>query len=253
MEIQIKKEGRFQYVEEGDGEVLLLLHGLFGALSNFKPLFDYFKKDYKVVIPMLPIYELPVLNANLTGLVKYVNEFVAHKQYKSVNVIGNSLGGHIAILFALENLPLIHSILLTGSSGLFENAMGSTFPKRGSYEYIKKKTEDTFYDPKTATKELIDEVFGIVNDRMKALKVLKTAKSAIRHNVGNRLGEIDKPVLLIWGKNDKVTPLFVGEEFHKLLPNSELISLNHCGHAPMMEKPDEFNQILESFLNRIYS
>ncbi len=252
MDVLIKEEGRFKFVEEGEGEVLILFHGLFGALSNFKPLFDHFKSEYKVVIPMLPIYELPVLSSNLNGLVKYVTEFVKHKKYKNLNVVGNSLGGHIAILYSLENLSLINSVLLTGSSGLFESAMGSTFPKRGSYEYVKKKTEDTFYDPKIASKELIDEVFGIVNDRMKAIRVLKTAKSAIRHNVGNRLSELNRPVLLIWGKEDQVTPLFVGEEFHKLLPNSELVILDHCGHAPMMEKPNEFNTILEGFLKKIY-
>ena len=70
---------------------------------------------------------------------------------------------------------------------------------------------------------LVDEVFEIVNNREKALRVLYMAKSAMRHNLRDELQNITIPVLLIWGKDDGITPPFVGEEFHKLLPNSDLI------------------------------
>jgi len=126
--------------------------------------------------------------------------------------------------------------------------MGETYPKRGDYEFIKKKTELTFYDPATATKELVDEVFGIVNNRLKALKVITLAKSAIRHNLGDELQEIKVPTCLIWGKNDTITPPMVAEEFLKLIPNSELHWIDKAGHAAMMERPKEFNEILAPFL-----
>jgi pimeloyl-ACP methyl ester carboxylesterase len=126
--------------------------------------------------------------------------------------------------------------------------MGETYPKRGDYEYMRKKTELTFYDPKVATKELVDEVFSIVNNRLKAIKIISLARSAIKHNLGSELQEISIPVCLIWGKNDTITPPMVAEEFHKLLPTSELFWIDKCGHAPMMEVPDEFNAILEKFL-----
>jgi pimeloyl-ACP methyl ester carboxylesterase len=142
-------------------------------------------------------------------------------------------------------------MVLTGSSGLFESALGGTFPKRGDYEYIKTKTEYTFYDPNTATKELVDEVFGICNDRGKAIRVISMAKSAIRENLANDLHKIKCPVCLIWGKEDKITPPFVAEEFHKLLVNSEVHFIEQCGHAPMMEKPREFNMLLQNFLTKL--
>jgi pimeloyl-ACP methyl ester carboxylesterase len=126
--------------------------------------------------------------------------------------------------------------------------MGDTYPKRGDYEYIKNKTAQTFYDPNVATKELVDEVFEITRNRIKVIKVLALAKSAIRNNLGAELNEIKQPTLLIWGKNDTVTPPLVGEEFNKLIPNSQLHFIDKCGHAPMMEVPDEFNTILEQFL-----
>ncbi|HNB80530.1 MAG TPA: alpha/beta hydrolase, partial [Chitinophagaceae bacterium] len=76
------------------------------------------------------------------------------------------------------------------------------------------------------------------------------AKSAIRHHLGEELQNIRQPVCLIWGKNDTITPPMVAEEFKKLLPNSELHWIDHCGHAPMMEVPGEFNVLLNSFLNK---
>jgi pimeloyl-ACP methyl ester carboxylesterase len=142
---------------------------------------------------------------------------------------------------------------LTGSSGLFESAFGTAFPKRGDYEYIKKKTADTFFDPTVASKELVDEVFGIVNDRNKAIRVVATAKSAVRHNLGDKLHNLKAPTLLIWGKQDNVTPAFVAEKFNELLPNAELHFIDECGHAPMMEKPADFNRLLDQFLERVIS
>ncbi|RMD75104.1 MAG: alpha/beta hydrolase, partial [Bacteroidetes bacterium] len=130
-------------------------------------------------------------------------------------------------------------------------AMGSTFPKRGDYDFIRRKTEATFYDPKVATKELVDEVFDIVNDRNKGIRIIATAKSAVRHNLGDKLHEIKAPVLLVWGKQDNVTPPFVAEKFHELLPDARLVFIDKCGHAPMMEHPEEFNRHLEAFLEEV--
>ncbi len=252
MTLEIIQEGRFKYIESNkEGEVILLLHGLFGALSNFKGIIDYFGNRYRVIVPILPIYELPILQVSLSGLVNYVYDFVRHKDLKQIHLLGNSLGGHVGLLYALEDLDRIASITLTGSSGLYESGMGNTFPKRGDYDFIKTKTEATFYDPKVATKELVDEVYGIVNDRGKAIRVIATAKSAIRHNLGDKLHLIKKPALLIWGENDIVTPPFVGEKFKELLPDAQLFILEKCGHAPMMEKPEEFNLIFEKFLMKV--
>jgi pimeloyl-ACP methyl ester carboxylesterase len=247
----IVEEHGFKYVEEGEGEVLMLLHGLFGALSNFYDIIEHFKATHKVVIPILPLYELPLEETTVMGYVNYVERFVEYKQYHRVMVLGNSLGGHIALLYALRNAEKVSAVILTGSSGLFESAMGDSYPKRGDYEYIKRKAEVTFYDPKHATKELVDELYDIVNDRNKVIRVLATAKSAIRQNLAEEVGKIHAPTLLIWGNNDTVTPPFVGEEFHKLIPNSKLIFIDQCGHAPMMEQPTAFNKHLEIFIKGV--
>jgi pimeloyl-ACP methyl ester carboxylesterase len=251
MQYEIKQDGKFKFLEEGQGEVLMLLHGLFGALSNFNELIEHFRKSHKVVVPLLPLLDLDLLHTSVGGLQKYVNKFINHRKYGQVHLMGNSLGGHVALVHALKHPEHIKTLILAGSSGLFENGMGDTYPKRGDKEYIRQKTALTFYDPKLATDELVDEVFEITNNRLKAIKIIYLAKSAIRNNLGEELNQIKQPVCLIWGKNDTITPMFVAEEFHKLLPNSELHFIDKCGHAPMMEVPEAFNVILEGFLEKI--
>ncbi|MGZ8553687.1 MAG: alpha/beta fold hydrolase [Chitinophagaceae bacterium] len=251
MEYEIKNLDKYKFVEEGSGEPLVLLHGLFGALSNFMPLIEYFRNHNKVIVPILPLLEMDILHTSVGGLAKFVNKFLEAKDLQGVNLLGNSLGGHVALIHTLKHPERIKSLILTGSSGLFENGMGDSYPKRGDYDYIKKKTELTFYDPNTATKELVDEVYSITNNRLKAIKIIALAKSAIRNNLGEELNQINLPTLLVWGNNDTITPPFVAKEFNRLIPNSELHFVDLCGHAPMMERPEEFNAVLHKFLKKL--
>ena len=251
MEYEIIKDGKFDYLEVGEGETLMLCHGLFGALSNFADLIEKFRHTHKVVVPILPLFDLDILHTTVSGLEKHIAAFIEHKNYTNIHLLGNSLGGHVALVYILKHPEKVKSLTLTGSSGLFENAMGDSYPKRGDYEYIKNKTAQTFYDPAVATPALVDEVFEITKNRIKVIKIISLAKSAIRHNLGEELNQIQHPTLLIWGKNDIVTPPFVAEEFKKLIPNSQLHFIDKCGHAPMMEVPVEFNNILEKFLGSL--
>ena len=222
-----------------------------GGLSNFKDVIDFFSsKNYKVVIPELPIYTLPLKETSVTVFSDFLEDFIKFKKFNNPILLGNSLGGHIGLIFSNKNPNLVKSLVLTGSSGLYENSMGESYPKRENYEYIKRKTEEVFYNPKVATKEIVDEVFETVNNRDKLVRTLSIAKSAIRHNMSSDLPNIETPTLLIWGENDLVTPPEVAVEFNSLLPNSELIWIKKCGHAPMMEHPKEFNRILFNWLDK---
>lgn len=250
MNYQIREEAGFRYVDEGQGEVLLLLHGLFGALSNWDSVIHTFSDRYRVVIPLLPIYEMPIRQASLEGLVAFIEKFVAQKSLTDMTLLGNSLGGHLAILYTFNNPDQVRRLVLTGSSGLFENGMGGSFPKRGSYDYIAERVAYTFYDPKVASKELIDEVFEITSSIPKCMSIVAIAKSAQRNNVGKDLYKIQVPTLLVWGLNDTITPAEVGHEFNRLIAHSELHFIDKCCHAPMMECPDRFNQLLDNWLVR---
>ncbi|HIN38954.1 MAG TPA: alpha/beta hydrolase [Flavobacteriales bacterium] len=252
MKEQIKTDGGFSYLEEGEGPVLLLLHGLFGALSNFKDVIDQFSKSYRVIVPMLPIYSLPVLNTNIKNLAIYVRDFIAYKKLEDIIVLGNSLGGHVALVCSVEFSEKLKLMILTGSSGLYENSFGGGYPRKSDKEFLRERIQITFYDPKHATDALVDECHDMVNDRNKLIRILAFAKSAIRHNMKEDLPNIKIPVCLIWGENDNITPPEVAKEFNELIPNSDLFWIEKCGHAPMMERPEEFNQLLKSWLQKKY-
>ena len=252
MEYPITTEGKYQFVEtKGQGETIILLHGLFGTLDNFQYLLKDFGKTYNVIAPIMPVFELPLRHVSVAGLVDFMVGFVDFKKLSKFHILGNSLGGHIALLYALKEPSHVLSIILTGSSGLYEKAMGTTFPRREDKEYIRKKIQSTFYDPASASDAMIDEVFAAVNDRGKLIRAISMAKSALRHNLADKLGQINTPALLIWGNQDAITPPFVGEKFKELLPNSTLFFIDKCGHAPMLERPEEFNKYLTDFLNKL--
>ena len=251
MKGQITKDGKYSYLEVGEGTPIIILHGLMGGLSNFEGVTSHFPpKGYQVLVPELPIYDMPMLKTTVKNFAKFLEEFIEHKGLEDVILLGNSLGGHIGLLHTKMYPEKVKALVITGSSGLYESAMGDGYPKRGDYEFIKKKAEDVFYDPKVATKEIVDEVFATVNDRMKLVKTLAIAKSAIRHNMSKDLPKMKTPTCIIWGKQDNVTPPNVAKEFHELLPDSDLFWIDKCGHAPMMEHPNEFNEILDAWLEK---
>jgi pimeloyl-ACP methyl ester carboxylesterase len=247
-----KKEGKYSYFEAGEGTPIVILHGLMGGLSNFDGVANYFPQyGYKVVIPELPIYTQNLLKTNVKAFARWVKDFITYMKFDRVILLGNSLGGHIALYHAKMYPEKMAGLIITGSSGLYESAMGDSYPRRGDYDYITKKAQDVFYDPAVATKDIIDEVYAMANDRIKLIKTLTIAKSAIRHNMAKDLPKMHIPTCIIWGKNDNVTPPDVAEEFHKLLPNSSLYWIDKCGHAAMMEHPDEFNHLMHDWLKKM--
>ena len=242
------EKGGFKYLTSGEGDPIIILHGLMGGLGNFEGFISHFPKlGYKIFMPELPIYTTSLFDTNVKYFAKFINNFIKFLKLEKVILVGNSLGGHVGLLHAKLFPEYTKALVLTGSSGLYENAMGDTYPKRGDYNFIKKKTEDVFYSPNIATKEVVDEVFKSVNDRTKVIKILAMAKSAIRHNMAKDLPNIETPIALIWGENDKVTPPEVAIEFNNLLPDSKLYWIKKCGHAPMMEHPDQFNEIIKKW------
>jgi len=244
----IKEENGFKYIEKGEGTPLVILHGIMGGLSNFDKVIAHFSNDFKVLMPELPIYTFPLLKTSVKGFAKFLYDFLEYKKVDKAILLGNSLGGHVALYFTNKNPEKVLAMILTGSSGLYEKSMGDSYPKRKNYDYIKQKAQEVFHNPKVATKELVDEVFEVVNNRMKVIRTLALAKSAIRHNMAKDLPNIHVPTCLIWGKDDKVTPPEVAEDFKRLLPDADLYWIDHCGHAPMMEHPEQFIKIMDEWL-----
>ena len=227
---------------------MILLHGLFGQLSNWDSVVEQFGTTFNVYVPSLPIYDTPKTDP-LYFLVEYLEKFIITNNLKDIILVGNSLGGHVAILYASRNGGNVKNLILTGSSGLYENTNMGSYPKRSTTAYIKERIEYTFHDPAVVTEALVSQVLSITTDTQKCLGVLRVAKSTQRHYVADLLPQIAAPTLLIWGKDDRITPIHVAHEFASMIPYTKLVVLNECGHAPMMEKPAEFNFALQHYLN----
>lgn len=250
----IQELGAFRYVDEGPESELppvVLLHGMLGDIDNWTPTITALaERDYRVIVPLLPVYDLPMNQTHVPGLVHYVQDFLQRLGVGYSALIGNSLGGHVALLFTLRYSQHVAALVLTGSSGIYELEMGSGVMRRRDREFIRERAAMTFYDPSHATDELVDEVLDIVNDRSRALRLIKMARSAQAETVTEDLPEIDIPTLLVWGRDDQITPPDVAEEFLHRLPSSTLRFIDRCGHAPMIEHPDTFNHITLEFLEQ---
>ncbi len=237
------------YVEEGQGEPIILLYGLFGSVKNFAPLVQHLKQSHRVIVPVFPFFELGI-SINIFSLTEFLHQLTKDLRLEKFHLLGNSMGGHIALLYTLKYPGQVASLILSGSSGLYESGMGDSFPKRSDYNYIKTKAELTFYDPAIASKELVDEIYATVNSR-KALQILSLAKSTIHNNLEKDLSGIRTNCCLIWGRNDIITPPRVAIKFKELIPHSKLFWIDQCGHVPMLETPEAFNSTLDIFLNSL--
>lgn len=236
------------HIDVGQGQPLIFLHGLFGGLSNWDRVIAFFAAEYRVIVPKLPLLEQDLSHANLDSLVVYLKNLLDKLQLPAATLIGNSLGGHLALLFTLKHPEQVKALGLVGSSGLYENAFGNTFPKRGDYEYIKHKVSEIFHNKSVVTKQLVDDVFQTTRSISNSLKIVNYAKSAQRNNLSDSLSDINVPTLIIWGEEDPVTPVGVAKRFHEAINGSTLHIIPCCGHVPMMETPDTFNELLGNFL-----
>src|ERR1700709_1508260 len=111
MDFVLKEKHGYSYIDEGEGEVLLLLHGLMGALSNWDKVIEDFKSEYRVIIPILPIYDLPLLTTGVKTMTKYVHKFVKYKKLSNITLLGNSLGGHVALIYVLSHPSFVKAMV----------------------------------------------------------------------------------------------------------------------------------------------
>jgi len=187
----------------------------------------------------------------IPAITEYAREYLLQMDFSDVVLGGNSLGGHVALHLALDMPDRISGLVLTGSSGLYEREMGRPQGANPSREWLYEKLCEIFYDPVMVTDEMVGRVLTVLAGRQYKRSLVSIAKSAKRDNLANRLGEVRCPALLIWGRQDEITPPEVAEEFRSLLPRCDVAWLNKCGHAPMLERPKEFGKALAKWWRRI--
>ena len=243
-----RRHPQFRWLERGDGEPVLLLHGLMGHMDHWDATADALAPYARLIAPELPLFDPAFEDLSLPGLVAYVRDFLDALGIGRVVIGGNSLGGHVALEFALAQRERVSGLVLTGSSGLFERTFTRGVPHRPTTGYVREKMEEVFFDPALVTDGWVDAVQRTVTTRFSALRVLKLARAARTPSIEPWLATIQAPTLLVWGNGDRITPPTVAERFHELIPRSELVYLPRCGHAVMLEQPDAFNSVLRHWL-----
>jgi len=239
---------RFRWLERGDGEPLLLLHGLMGEMDHWESTLDALGPYRRPMALELPIFAPDLTDVSVPALADYVRRFMEALELPPAVVCGNSLGGHVALELALTHPSWVDGLILTGSSGLFERSFTRRVPHQPTGAYVRERMEEIFYDPALVTPEWVESVRRIVTTRRTALRVLQVARAAKRDNVEERLSQIRVPTLLVWGKDDRITPTDAAEGFHARIRGSQLVYLPNCGHAPMLERPEAFNAAVGEWL-----
>jgi pimeloyl-ACP methyl ester carboxylesterase len=225
---------------------------MLGSHTNWSDTADALAEHgYRVLVPVLPVYDLPIKQTSVTGLATFVRGFTEALELGPTVLAGNSLGGHVALLYASAYPADVPAMVLSGASGIYERAIGTSTMRRHDREFIRERAAYTFYDPVHATEEMVDDLVEIVNDRSRAVRLIKMARAAQKETVIEALGALTMPTLLVWGRDDQITPPDVGEEFQERLPNAELHLVDECGHAPMIERPAQFNALMLAFLDRL--
>lgn len=230
-----------------NGPSMILLHGLFGALSNWDSILPHlstFSEPIALRFPLLSGHRSEVRVKALALLTEY---FIRKRKMGPTILCGNSLGGHVAMRLCLCSPELVDCLVLAGTSGLYEHSVDS-LPIRPDEEFVREHMARVFYNQEFVTEEGISEIANILKDRANVLNIIHAARSAKRDNLLSLLKQIKVPTLLLWGEDDNVTTMDVAESFHKNIPNSKLVSIKNCGHAPMIEHPEWFSNEIEKFV-----
>jgi pimeloyl-ACP methyl ester carboxylesterase len=242
-------EAEFRWLERGVGEPVILLHGLMGQMQHWDTVLESLGDGCRPIAPTLPIFHRALREVSIDALARHVVDFMDALDVPHAVVGGNSLGGHVALRLALEHRERVSGLVLTGSSGLFERGFTSGVPHRPDRTWVRRKMEEVFFDPALVTDGWVEEAHRVVTTPSSALRVLRLARDARRDNLEARLGRIRVPTLLVWGLDDRITPLDVGERFRELIPDAQLWCLARCGHAAMLERPEAFAQVLADWLD----
>ncbi len=235
---------------QNSGIPLVMLHGVLGQASNWSRLQPQLPVQCCGKALNYPLFEQAPRLDSLTALVDYTAGYIETLNAPHVILAGNSIGGHVALHLALRLPGRVRGLILTGSSGLLERNFGTVPGLRPSRAWIADRVREVFFDPACVSEDLIDEVASILHNRACLQRLVRLFLSAREDNIAPNLLHVQCPTLLIWGRDDIVTPLEAGRQFHALLSDSELHILERCGHAPMIEHPQSFAKLLDSWWRR---
>jgi pimeloyl-ACP methyl ester carboxylesterase len=197
----------------------------------------------------------PMINYRVGTLVDFLDGFYKELKIERASLVGNSLGGWTAAAFALAHPEKVERLALVDAAGfaltgdLDPRVLNGLNPS--TRDAVKQVMSLVFYNKQVyASDAAIDMLFTRKMTAGDSYTIQRFIDSITRgeDTLDNRLGQVKQPTIIIWGREDGLTPLAMGERFKKEIAGSELFIIEKCGHVPQIEKAAEFNAALMKFL-----
>ncbi len=249
---------KIHYVEAGNGAPLILVHGLADSVEIWDPVIPPLAAKFRVIAfdeIGFGHSDKPLLDYRVSTFVDFLDGFLKELKIEHASLVGNSLGGWIAAAFALAHPERVDRLVLCDAAGYraLAQAMGPRTLealKLASRDDIRYLGPLTFHNKQFYEGTAVDDAFRqrvIAGDSYTVSRVLD---SLIRGDdaLDNRLHEINRPTLILWGRDDKLIPLSFGERFHQEIAGSQLRIVDNCGHMPQIECANEFTTAVLQFL-----
>lgn len=238
-----------------DVPTFVFLHGLVGLNEHWEKVVERFSSKARCLMLQIPLLDLSGDDCSIQGVsaltARFIEDYFRPDGSLPVALVGNSFGGHVALRLAIERPDLVQALVLAGSSGLIEKSMVSDVQIRPSREWLRRKIGELFFDRKHLSEADIERAYKELSSRSGARAMVRLSRSARRNHLGNKLGQIKAPTLLIWGREDIVTPPEAAEGFRTSIPGSRIVWFDRCGHAPMIECPDQFAEAMAGFIPEV--
>lgn len=233
----------------GAGEPLVILNGLLGLNEHWFGCLGPIASRAECLLMQPPLLEMRGKGTTVEGVLRLVTSVLETVIDRPAVVVGNSLGGHIALRMAHERSEMVRGIVLLGSSGLFERTFERGVQHAPSHDWLTRKISELFADPSRMHPDMIDMAYQELSRRSAARALVRLGRSAKNDHLGDILPQIETPTLLVWGRQDIVTPPEVAEEFEQRMPNARLRWIDACGHAPQIEQPEAVGRHIAEFLD----
>jgi pimeloyl-ACP methyl ester carboxylesterase len=243
-----------KYYDVGSGPPLLLIHGIGGDADEWVFCLEPFSASHRVIALDLLGFgrsDKPLIDYHIAGFVEVVDQFLQALKLERAAILGESLGGWIASAFALEFPHIVEKLVLIDAAGVWDNLRGLPIDVRVSTRaHPREIFQFLFHDKRLAVDWLIDLSYQLHLERGDGYtidSILRSQESG-RERLDEVIGKLDVPTLIVWGEQDRMLPLEIGQNLHRLIPNSQLEVIPECGHLPMLEKPAELAARVVKFL-----
>jgi 2-hydroxy-6-oxonona-2,4-dienedioate hydrolase len=233
----------------GGGVPIVFLHGLVGLNDHWEGVVERVHGTRRCVLFEVPLLRLTGEDCSIEGVTRITLRYLRERLGQPAVLVGNSFGGHVAMRIACEDPVAVKGLVLAGASGLYERSLLANVQIRPSRAWLARKIGELFHDKSHVWESDIDRAYGELSERSGARAMVKLSRSARADHLGEKLHAVSSPTLLIWGRQDVVTPPETAEEFSRLIRGSRLEWIDQCGHAPMMEATGAFSAHLAGFVD----